>query len=220
MSYAAAAINVIDLQAILSRHLPMYLVKVPRYQAVMLDSVRELWQGRHEALLDIGGGTGVIAEAIAQLFPVGQVCTIDMVDRFASELSVQTGCYDGTHLPFEDRSFDAATINNVIHHVPVAERAALLREIRRVVAGPIYVKDHRTTGAIDNARLTVMDAIGNIPFDGQVKAQYLSGDDWLALASASGYRTGATAEPRDYRCGLHAFVFPNRLETTMRFDPA
>ena len=220
MTYAEAAINVFALQAILSRHLPMYRVKVPHYQAVMLDSVRELWQARHESLLDIGGGTGVIAEAMARLFPVGQVRTIDMVDRFASELSVQTGCYDGTHLPFDDGSFDAATINNVIHHVPVAERAALLCEIRRVVAGPLYIKDHRSTGAIDNARLTVMDAIGNIPFDGQVKARYLSGDDWLALATEGGYRIGATAEPRKYRSGLHAIVFPNRLETTMRFDPA
>lgn len=219
MKSVIATFDILDLQAILSRHLPMYKVKVPHYQAVMLDSLLELWQQRHERLLDIGGGTGVIAEAMARLFPVGEVITIDLVDRFCSDLSVKTSCYDGCTLPFDAGKFDAATLNNVLHHVPWSRRATLLREVRRVVNGPLYIKDHVSTGVLDNLRLAAMDAIGNIPFDGQVAAQYLSATDWCELAKVSGYHIGATSSSRAYRGRLHAQVFPNRLETTMRFDP-
>lgn len=209
----------LDLQAILSRHLPIYRTKVPFYQAHMLDSLRELWIGPHQHMLDVGGGTGVIAEAIATLFPVAQVQAVDLVDRFCKTLSIETAQYDGLALPFADRSFEAATLNNVLHHVPFNERPNLLREIRRVVAGPLYIKDHASLGRIDDLRLTMLDAIGNVPFGGMIKAQYLSPDQWLDLADVSGWRIARTASQRRYRTGLMAGLFPNRLEIAMRFDP-
>src|SRR5207342_3061150 len=105
------------------------------------------------------------------------------------------------------------------HHVPVAARASLLRDIRRVVDGPLYIKDHETRGALDDLRLTALDAIGNIPFSGMVRAQYLAREEWTSLAEQSGYRIAARAEPRRYRSGPYAAIFPNWLEVTMRFEP-
>ena len=135
-----AIIDPRGVQSILARHLPMYKVKIPKYQATMLEKLGEVWDGPHDRLLDVGGGTGVIAEAMAGLFPVKQVHAVDLVDRFCPGLTVQTTQYDGRTLPFEANSFDAATLNNVLHHVPISERADLLREIRRVVDGPLYIK--------------------------------------------------------------------------------
>lgn len=215
-----AEIEPLELQKILAAHLPMYRRKVPHYQAVMLNSLRNVWQGKPQRLLDIGGGTGVIAEAMARLLPVGTVEAIDVVDRFCPGLAVQTARYDGRTIPVADGAYDAATLNNVLHHVPVSERAGLLREIRRAVNGPLYIKDHLSTGRIDDARLTVLDALGNIPFGGMVEARYLSAREWQDLADQSGWTIGAVAQPQTYRRGLHAALFPNRLETTMRFDPA
>lgn len=220
MKLAAATFDALELQSILARHLPMYKAKAPRYQAIMLDSLFELWRATHDRVLDVGGGTGVIAEAISRLFPVGKVYTIDLVDRFCPNLSIETACYDGRTIPFADGAFDAATLNNVLHHVPVADRVSLLREIRRVVEGPLYIKDHVSIGRLDDLRLTVLDAIGNIPFGGMVNAKYLSAAEWQALADKSGWRIGASASPRSYRSGLLDSLFPNRLETTMRFEPA
>ncbi|MEI6641488.1 MAG: class I SAM-dependent methyltransferase [Novosphingobium sp.] len=214
-----AEIEPLELQKILSAHLPMYRRKVPHYQTVMLNSLRAVWQGRPQRLLDVGGGTGVIAEAMSRLLPVGQVEAIDVVDRFCPDLQVRTTRYDGRTIPVADAAFDAATLNNVLHHVPQAERAGLLREIRRVVNGPLYIKDHLSTGKIDDLRLTVLDALGNIPFGGMVQARYLSARKWQDLADQSGWTIGAVASPQVYRQGLHAALFPNRLETTMRFDP-
>lgn len=214
-----ATIDPQNVQSILARHLPMYKVKVPTYQSIMLEKLGEVWDGPHDRLLDVGGGTGVIAEVMAGLFPVKQVHAVDLVDRFCPDLTVETTQYDGRTLPFEAKSFDAATLNNVLHHVPVPERAELLREIRRVVDGPLYIKDHIKRGMVDDLRLTTLDAIGNIPFDGMVKADYLSAEEWQSLADECGWKVGATAEQARYRSGIYSAVFPNRLEMTVRFDP-
>jgi SAM-dependent methyltransferase len=207
------------LQAILGQHLPVFTVKKPHYQTVMLQTLQRLWTGRHGRLLDIGAGTGVIAQAMAELLPVGSVEAIDLVDRFCPTLTVPTRRYDGRHIPFDDGTFDAATLNNVMHHVPPAARADLMSEIRRAVAGPVYIKDHVSTGGLDNLRLWALDAWGNIPFGGMVSAQYLSAGDWERLATGAGYAIGAVAPPAGYRSGPAEVAFPNRLETTMRFDP-
>jgi SAM-dependent methyltransferase len=217
---ATGAIDTAAVQRILAKHLPMYRRKVPTYQALMLDSLRQLWVGHHSNLLDVGGGTGVIAQAISELFPVDHVEAVDVVDRFCPSLSVPTRKYDGTKLPFESGSFDAATLNNVMHHVPVDARAAILSEIRRVVDGPLYIKDHERCGNVDDLRLAALDAIGNIPFGGMVWARYLSREEWERLARESGYRIGARADAVRYRRGIFAVLFPNRLEVTMRLEPA
>jgi len=65
----------------------------------------------------------------------------------------------------------------------------------------------------------VLDAIGNIPFGGQIDADYLSREEWEELARATGYRIAARTDGA-YRSGMMAWLFPNRLETTMRFEPA
>ena len=220
MDVAMQSIDPHALQGILSRHLAMYRSKVPFYQATMLESLRELWTGRHRKLLDVGGGTGVIAEAMAELFPVDDVQAVDLVDRFCTSLKVATAQYDGKSLPFADGAFDAATLNNVVHHVPVEARVDLLREIRRVVNGPLYIKDHEHRGILDRGRLVIMDAIGNIPFGGMLWARYLDRAEWERVAAAAGYRIAARASPSRYRRGLSAFMFPNRLEVTMRLEPA
>jgi SAM-dependent methyltransferase len=204
--------------ATLGRHFGLYRHHAPRYQAVMLSALRALWQGHHAHLLDIGGGTGVIAQCLAELFPVDAVTSVDVEDRFCAGLSVATHVYDGAHLPFGDGTQDAATINNVVHHIPPAIRVALFRDIARVVDGPLYIKDHISRGWIDDLRLTALDMIGNIAFAGQVKADYLTLADWQALAEASGYRIAAT-RTSIYRRGPMAWAFPNRLEIAMRWEP-
>ena len=51
---------------------------------------------------------------------------------------------DGARTPFADHQFDIVTISAVLHHVPVAERAAVYRELGRVLkpGGRIYVFEH------------------------------------------------------------------------------
>lgn len=215
----AATIKVEEVARTLGRHIPLYRRRAPVYQTVMLNALRTLWLGRHERLLDLGGGTGVIAQAIHDLFPVDHVAAIDIENRYLPGLSVLASTFDGVNIPFPDAAFDGATINNVLHHVPVEARADLLTQVRRVVAGPLYIKDHLCAGLLDSLRLTVLDFLGNVPFSGMVRARYLGEADWQALAAASGYRIAKTRHRDLYRSGIFGVLFPNRLEIAMRWEP-
>jgi SAM-dependent methyltransferase len=215
--HPVSAITLENVAQCLSRHAPLYRRRRPVYQTVMLASLAQVWTERHDTVLDIGGGTGIMAQAIQEFLGPSRVCAVDVVDRYFDTLSIETRVYDGRQLPFADESFDAATINNVMHHVPPPARADLMREIRRVVSGPVYIKDHVAASWLDHRRLAILDAIGNIPFGGQVDADYLSQDEWERLAGEAGYRIAARAGG-EYRTGPMAWLFPNRLETTMRFE--
>jgi SAM-dependent methyltransferase len=213
-----ASITIDDVAASLGRHLDFYKHKTPHYQTTMLRSLRSIWMEHHERVLDIGGGTGVIGQCIAELFPVGSVEAIDVVDRFCKTLAIPTRLFDGRTLPFSHGSFDAATINNVVHHISIDERIPLFREIRRVLRGPLYIKDHEARSRLDHMRLSLLDLIGNAPFGGMVRAKYLSEADWRDLARNSGFRIAETASA-NYRAGVFASVFPNRMEIVMRWEP-
>jgi len=204
----------------LAAHLPLYSWRTPVYQYVALRKLRELWDPAHRSALDVGGGTGVMAQAVKTLFGLERVASVDIADRFLRSLDIETSVYDGTRLPFGAGSFDCVLLFNVLHHVPVAARAALLTECRRVAGtGPIYIKDHLSRGPADDLRLTILDLLGNLPFSGMVRAVYLRERDWHELAATTGHVADAPLAGA-YRRGIAAALFPNRLEISMRWRAA
>jgi SAM-dependent methyltransferase len=210
--------TVAEVAEILRPHANLYRVVPPVYQTQLLASLAELWDSRHRSLLDIGGGTGLLAEAMRLVFKLDRVVSVDVEDRFAQGLGIMVATFDGRTLPFPDESFDAVVLNNVIHHVARADRIALLRECRRVSRGPVYIKDHLARGALDRFRLALLDIMGNVPFAGMVSASYLTRSDWQELAEALGLTIAAESTGR-YRSGAFSRLFPNRLEFTMRWVP-
>jgi SAM-dependent methyltransferase len=214
-----AELSLATVQALIGRHIPLYKTHAPTYQLVLLQSLRQLWNPAHTRLLDVGGGTGIIAQAMKELFAIPHVTSVDVHDRYLKSLDIETRVYGGDKLPFADASFDCISFSNVMHHVPLPVRAGLMRECARVVGGgPIYIKDHVAASSLDHARLFALDAMGNIPFGGMVKADYLTMPEWERLAADCGYRIDAQAGG-PYRGALFAAAFPNRLETTMRLVP-
>lgn len=211
----------VDLQtvsSVLRAHLGLYRWRAPVYQATMLEALRSCWGEGDRRVLDVGGGTGVIAQTISDLFPVDRVVSVDVEDRFLPTLTIEHAAFDGRRLPFADGEFDCVVFNNVIHHVQPQDRVALLRECRRVApTGAVFVKDHLAETRLDHLRLTALDAIGNVPFHGMIKANYLSLADWRALAADAGYAISSTTSST-YRRGLVGAVFPNDLEVLMRWD--
>lgn len=180
----------------------------PSYQAVVLKGMAKLWQASHRHVLDVGAGSGTLAQCVYEQMPVGQVTAVDVADRFRADLDVATATFDGRRLPFGDASFDAATLNDVVAHVARGDRVTLLREIARTTAGPLYIKDREVCGAIDALRVRML---------GGLRAQPLTMDEWRALAAASGWRIAAKVRAR-YRKGVAASLFPNRLELSMRWE--
>jgi ubiquinone/menaquinone biosynthesis C-methylase UbiE len=209
-----------DVTQSLSAHIRMYSWHPPVYQHALLTSVRCLWDGSHRSALDVGGGTGALAQAVKRLFSLDRVASVDIENRFLPSIDIETSLYDGVTLPFSDRSFDCVLMFNVLHHVPVAARPALLRECRRVAgAGPIYIKDHISTGRLDDVRLQILDLLGNVPFHGMLSASYLRKTDWESAAHEAGFDLVRQVSGA-YRSGGFAALFPNRLETTMKWRPA
>jgi ubiquinone/menaquinone biosynthesis C-methylase UbiE len=209
-----------DVKRSLSAHIPLYSWRPPVYQHIVLTNLRRQWNNSHRSALDIGGGTGVMAHAIKALFSLERVVSVDVEDRFLPSLDIETTVYDGMALPFPDGSFDCILMLNVLHHVPVAARPALLHECRRVAgSGPIYIKDHISTGRLDDARLAVLDLLGNVPFHGMLSANYLRQKDWNHIALQTGHNPGEQLSGA-YRSGLFGALFPNRLEINMKWCPA
>ena len=203
----------------MSAHARLYKWRTPRYQYTVLSVLQQLWDPAHVSALDVGGGTGVMAHTIKTLFGLNRLASVDVHDRFLPSLGIETALYDGINLPFADGSFDCILLFNVLHHVPVAARMALIRECRRVAGrGPIYIKDHLSRGSMDDRRLAILDFLGNVPFSGMVSASYLRDEDWRKLAACNGYETSDYVSG-DYRSGPLAAVFPNRLEVSMRWRP-
>ena len=212
-------ITIEDVRRCMSAHVPLYSWRRPIYQHVALENLQQLWDPGHSSALDVGGGTGVMAHTIKTLFGLERVASVDVQDRFLPTLGIETAIYDGTTLPFADNSFDCILLFNVLHHVPAAARAALVRECHRVAGrGPLHIKDHISNGNADDRRLAVLDFLGNVPFSGMVSASYLRENDWRQLASTTGYDTSERLSGR-YRTGILGALFPNRLEVSMRWRP-
>jgi SAM-dependent methyltransferase len=203
--------------AILVRYLAVYRHRKPFYQTLLLRQLAEEW-GDHRSVLDVGAGTGVLGQAMHELF-AADVTSIDIHDRYVKGLTTRVLVYDGKTLPFADHAFDAVVINNVLHHVPLPLRERLLRECHRVCDGPVYIKDHLAATTLDHVRLTVLDAIGNIPFGGMVSAHYLTVREWEQLAASTGYGPPSFRSAA-YRSGLFAMIFPNGLEIITKWVPA
>jgi SAM-dependent methyltransferase len=217
---SSADVSLATVQALLARHVSLYKKRTPVYQTVLLRSFLALWDPAHARVLDIGGGTGIIAQVMKDLLGIAHVASVDVEDRFLRSLDIETAVYDGATLPFADASFDCIVFSNVLHHVQPSVRTTLMRECARVAgAGPIYIKDHVAASRLDHARLAVLDLMGNLPFGGMVKASYLTAGDWERLAAAAGYRIDRQIGGA-YRSGYFERLFPNRLEVTMRMARA
>lgn len=195
---------------------PIYRYRRPRYQVQLLKDLAVLMPAGPCRVLDIGAGSGLVGAAVNALFPGKSVTGVDIERRFLPGLEIPFVSFDGRHLPFADAAFDCALMCNVLHHVKPAVRPGLLREALRVTAGgPLLIKDHIADTALDRARLTWLDLVGNLPFHGMVAADYLGDRDWRELFAGLGCSVEALAAGA-YREGLPARLFPNRLEVCLR----
>ena len=106
-------------------------------------------------LVDIGGGTGnyALALSLEGWEPIVVDRAPSMLARAAAK-GLETVEADAERLPFEDESFDAATMISMLHHVE--DRGAALAEARRILkpGGPLAFKGYTHE---DAATLWVLD---------------------------------------------------------------
>lgn len=93
-----------------------------------------------QSILEVGGGQGGLT---ALLYPHAQVTNLDLDPAYAQapcnqQPNVTFICGDATALPFEDASFDAVTMFDVLEHVP-DDRAAIAEAFRVLKSGGVLL---------------------------------------------------------------------------------
>jgi SAM-dependent methyltransferase len=137
---------------------------------------------RAARVLDVGSGDGRIAKEIARLRPDLTIAGVDVLMRADARIPVTA--FDGTHLPFDDKSFDAILFVDVLHHT--LDPLALLREAHRVGRSAVILKDHDAHGILAVPTLRFMDRVGNARFEVALPHNYLAWEQWAQAFGQSG----------------------------------
>lgn len=135
---------------------------------------------RSQAYLDFGCGKGELLALLQPQFALVAGCdpssgmlesSANVAPSFETRMQV-----DPAKIPFEDASFDFVTAVCVFHHVPVAARDALVKEIRRVLrpGGTIAIIEHNPINPVTRlivSRLPV-DADAILLYPNEVRRLY------------------------------------------------
>ncbi|QFP76565.1 class I SAM-dependent methyltransferase [Deinococcus sp. AJ005] len=174
-------------------------------------------------VLDLGAGTGHTAALLTQkgwavtmadVSPhtgaLGQrLVAHPIAARLGRESGVPRVLYDGSTLPFPDRSFDVVLLAFVLHHCP--HPAAVLREAARVSRRVLVLEDGNGESA-PNRLDRVTDALINLEF-GHPHGER-SRLEWLGMFAACGLgveqEQGFTSRFGGLR-GRHRLYVLNRL---------
>ncbi len=134
-------------------------------------------------VLDLGASDGRLAHALSQHAPATFTgCDVLVPEKTAIPV-VQ---YDGTTLPFEDRSFDAVMLIDMLHHTD--DPVEIVREAVRVSRKYVLIKDHYYNNSFDWYGLKAMDYVGNAPYNIRLPYNYLNDGQWRGLINTLNLR--------------------------------
>ena len=133
------------------------------------------WLPPNSKVLDVGCGDGLLDSLIAKQHkePL-EIEGIDVLLRKHTHIPVKL--FDGTHIPYEDNSFDVVIFVDVLHHTEHLQ--ILLKEAKRIARHSIVLKDHATDDMFAIPTLHFMDWVGNahygvaLPYNYQSKLQW------------------------------------------------
>ncbi|HYL98105.1 MAG TPA: class I SAM-dependent methyltransferase [Blastocatellia bacterium] len=126
-------------------------------------------------VLDIGCGDGLIDRMISEERPDLTFRGIDVLIREKTHGDIRS--FDGTHIPFDDCSFDVVALVDVIHHSHEPRR--LLEEARRIATHCIVIKDVMLEGFLSGPTLRFMDRIGNERFGVACPFNFWTRTQWM-----------------------------------------
>lgn len=129
--------------------------------------------------LDIGSGNGAMSRRIEVETNGG--AEIQCIDLCTHHYSAAAGAstYDGTFLPYKDKSFDFAMLIDVLHHS--VDPRALLLEASRVASRFVIVKDHKYKHWHESMVLSFMDLVGNAGYANHNTGLYKKESEWHTL---------------------------------------
>lgn len=170
----------------------------PRQAQRIVDYLVELLPSEGK-VLDVGCGTGKISRMLVERNPKLSIEGIDILPQPHAEIQVKV--FNGTRIPFEDKTFDAIVFVDVFHHTN--KHIQLLNEAFRVSRGPVIIKDHLCKTRFDFAVLAFMDWVGNKSLGIRSIYNYYPESEWKRLFDELGVTNLETIMVH----GLYPFPF-------------
>ncbi|HYK03547.1 MAG TPA: class I SAM-dependent methyltransferase [Thermoanaerobaculia bacterium] len=169
---------------------------------------------KNARVLDVGSGDGQMAVAIMRQRPDLQIEGVDVLIRPTTAIPVRQ--FNGTELPFGDGSYDTVMLCDVIHHI--VDPMPLLREVRRVAASAVAIKDHYSESRFDFATLRFMDWVGNAKHGVALPYNYWSRRQWSEAFETLGLTVAETRERLDIYIPPLELVFGRGLHFVTRLS--
>ncbi len=145
-------------------------------------------------VIDIGSGTGDVAYLLKQQGI--DVTPVDVADFHGPRL-VKPVIYDGSKLPFPDKSFDIALLLMVLHHT--SNPNVVFSEAARVAKEIIVIETSYTT-PINRWFTIVSDAIDNL--QNIHWSSYKTDQEWQKFFRDKGFQIVETHRYHDHNFGL------------------
>lgn len=164
--------------------------------------------------LDVGCGSGEVAEGVCQLRSNVTFQGIDVLVRPQTRIPVRE--FNGFKIPFGDRHFDFIMLVDVLHHADDAH--LLLAECVRVSRQFILIKDHYCNSFWDDWRLRLMDWVGNRSYGVALPYNYLSTSQWKTLYETRGLVPAQTIELLNLYPSPATLIFDSNLHFISRLE--
>lgn len=164
-----------------------------------------------DSVLDVGCGSGQLAGAIlADRRCPGGVTIRGLERRVREGAPIEVTAYGGGQFPFEDGTFDAVILADVLHHDERPED--LLAQSVRVSRRIVIIKDHQLKGPLARPRVAFIDWAANIGYGVPCLYRYNTPTDWERTVERQRLRVVEQCErlPDLYPPGLN-LLFGGRL---------
>ena len=99
------------------------------YRAKLIVSIYEKWFKRNGKVLDVGCGTGIVANLLKEDLGL-KITGCDVKNYLVYDIPFVK--IKGDKLPFRKRSFDVVLFNDVLHHIDKPKQEQVLNEALRV----------------------------------------------------------------------------------------
>jgi SAM-dependent methyltransferase len=169
---------------------------------------------KNSRVLDVGCGDGLIAWLLMQIRSDVGFQGIDVLVRPGTKIPVEA--FDGQRIPYENESFDAVLLVDVLHHAE--NPLSLLKESLRVSRNAVVIKDHLLDGFLAGPTLRFMDRVGNLRHGVSLRYDYWPQERWLQTFES----IGAQVTSWNQRLGLYpwpaSWVFERSLHFLARLE--
>ena len=151
-------------------------------------------------ILDIGCGNGMMAFQIKS-GTKADVIGIDVADHRIVGIPFKK--FDGKHIPFRDKRFDASLLLYVLHHI--RNQDTILKEAKRVTRKRVIVCEDMVENWISRIFTGMHIQIFSIFYGASKENRFRSRKGWEEYFKKLGFRIAA----RQYiRYGLLGFIYP------------